>query len=151
MIIQLHRAANEPPAPFVDHTGILRDSKTGRPINGSSIKDESEDEEEGRAAAFRSKKRKTIKTQPEADITGISGEGDGDEDSDPKETSPDFKKIPHGSDPNNKKKETRNENDSEMNEPSVIPRKKPGSFLDEILAERSKKKNNKKKRNKTTS
>jgi carnitine O-acetyltransferase len=32
--VQLHREANERPAPFVDHAGILRDSKTGRPING---------------------------------------------------------------------------------------------------------------------
>lgn len=34
ILIQLHRSANERPAPFVDHSGILRDSKTGRPING---------------------------------------------------------------------------------------------------------------------
>ena len=33
IMIQLHREANERPAPFVDHTGVLRDSKTGRPIN----------------------------------------------------------------------------------------------------------------------
>ncbi|KAG1752000.1 carnitine acetyl transferase [Suillus occidentalis] len=31
---ELHHSANEHPAPFVDHAGILRDSKTGRPING---------------------------------------------------------------------------------------------------------------------
>jgi carnitine O-acetyltransferase len=43
LLIQLHRSANERPAPFVDHLGILRDSKTGRPINGT---DEDEDEEE---------------------------------------------------------------------------------------------------------
>jgi carnitine O-acetyltransferase len=34
LLIQVHRSANERPAPFVDHLGILRDSKTGRPING---------------------------------------------------------------------------------------------------------------------
>ncbi|KAJ7574062.1 acyltransferase ChoActase/COT/CPT [Mycena floridula] len=34
LLVQLYRAANERAAPFVDHTGILRDSKTGRPING---------------------------------------------------------------------------------------------------------------------
>jgi hypothetical protein len=34
ILIQLHRSANEHPAPFVDHAGILRDSKTGRLING---------------------------------------------------------------------------------------------------------------------
>ncbi|KAF9653617.1 acyltransferase ChoActase/COT/CPT [Thelephora ganbajun] len=37
MLIQLHREANERPAPFVDHAGVLRDSKTGRPINGHAI------------------------------------------------------------------------------------------------------------------
>ncbi|KAF9222802.1 carnitine acetyl transferase [Gyrodon lividus] len=35
ILVQLHLSANERPAPFVDHSGILRDSKTGRPINGS--------------------------------------------------------------------------------------------------------------------
>lgn len=34
LIIQLHMAANPRPEPFVDHAGILRDSRTGRPING---------------------------------------------------------------------------------------------------------------------
>jgi carnitine O-acetyltransferase len=33
ILIQLHRSANERPAPFVDHAGILCDSKTGRPIS----------------------------------------------------------------------------------------------------------------------
>lgn len=37
MLIQLHREANERPAPFVDHAGVLRDSKTGRPINGHAF------------------------------------------------------------------------------------------------------------------
>ncbi|KAJ3506476.1 hypothetical protein NLJ89_g6844 [Agrocybe chaxingu] len=45
LLIQLHRAANERPAPFVDHLGILRDSKTGRPIHGATS-DEGSDEEE---------------------------------------------------------------------------------------------------------
>lgn len=34
ILIQLHLSANERSEPFVDHAGILRDSKTGRPING---------------------------------------------------------------------------------------------------------------------
>ncbi|KAI0069647.1 hypothetical protein K474DRAFT_1670748 [Panus rudis PR-1116 ss-1] len=34
LLIQLHLSANERPEPFIDHTGILRDSKTGRAING---------------------------------------------------------------------------------------------------------------------
>lgn len=43
LLIQLHRSANERAAPFVDHLGVLRDSKTGRPINGAE--EEEEDEE----------------------------------------------------------------------------------------------------------
>lgn len=43
LLIQLHRSANERAAPFVDHLGILRDSKTGRAINGTDS-DEEEDE-----------------------------------------------------------------------------------------------------------
>lgn len=35
ILIQLHRSTNERPAPFFDHAGILRDSKTGRPISNS--------------------------------------------------------------------------------------------------------------------
>ncbi|PIL29708.1 transporter [Ganoderma sinense ZZ0214-1] len=34
ILIQLHLSANQRPEPFVDHQGVLRDSKTGRPING---------------------------------------------------------------------------------------------------------------------
>jgi carnitine O-acetyltransferase len=45
VLIQVHRSANERPAPFVDHLGILRDSKTGRPINGYLL-DEGEEMEE---------------------------------------------------------------------------------------------------------
>ncbi|RDB19388.1 putative mitochondrial carnitine O-acetyltransferase [Hypsizygus marmoreus] len=48
VLIQLHRSANERPAPFVDHLGVLRDSKTGRPIHGTHgyMSDESSDSEE---------------------------------------------------------------------------------------------------------
>ncbi|KAI6114103.1 carnitine acetyl transferase [Pisolithus sp. B1] len=35
VLVQLYLSANERPAPFVDHSGVLRDSKTGRPINGA--------------------------------------------------------------------------------------------------------------------
>lgn len=46
VLIQLHRSANQRPAPFVDHAGILRDSKTGRPIHGAtSDSSDGEDEE----------------------------------------------------------------------------------------------------------
>lgn len=43
LLIQLHKAANERPAPFVDHLGVLRDLKTGRPINGATSDSEEED------------------------------------------------------------------------------------------------------------
>ncbi|GAW03660.1 carnitine acetyl transferase [Lentinula edodes] len=43
-VIHLHRAANERPSPFVDHSGVLRDARTGRPINGRVLDDEEEDE-----------------------------------------------------------------------------------------------------------
>ena len=47
MIVSLHRAANAMPEPFVDHTGTLRDARTGRPINGYATEEsESGDEEE---------------------------------------------------------------------------------------------------------
>lgn len=37
ILIQLHLAANQRAEPFVDHAGILRDSKTGRPISGLQL------------------------------------------------------------------------------------------------------------------
>ncbi|KAI0270270.1 acyltransferase ChoActase/COT/CPT [Russula aff. rugulosa BPL654] len=40
VLVALVRAANERPEPFVDHAGVLRDSKTGRRINGSMSDDE---------------------------------------------------------------------------------------------------------------
>ena len=43
VLVALVRAANERPEPFVDHAGVLRDSKTGRRINGSLSDDEEED------------------------------------------------------------------------------------------------------------
>lgn len=44
ILIQLHRDANERPAPFVDHSGVLRDSKTGRAINGTADLDSDSEE-----------------------------------------------------------------------------------------------------------
>ncbi|KIK90875.1 hypothetical protein PAXRUDRAFT_831305 [Paxillus rubicundulus Ve08.2h10] len=43
ILVQHYLSANERPAPFVDHSGILRDSKTGRPINGSDDGDGASD------------------------------------------------------------------------------------------------------------
>ena len=34
ILVQLHQSANPRAEPFVDHAGVLRDSRTGRPING---------------------------------------------------------------------------------------------------------------------
>ncbi|KAF6758607.1 carnitine acetyl transferase [Ephemerocybe angulata] len=45
VLIQLHRAANQRPAPFVDHSGVLRDGKTGRPIHGATSESEESEEE----------------------------------------------------------------------------------------------------------
>jgi carnitine O-acetyltransferase len=43
VLVALVRAANERPEPFVDHAGILRDSKTGRRINENvPVSDEEE-------------------------------------------------------------------------------------------------------------
>lgn len=45
ILVQLHKAANEQSAPFIDHAGVLRDSKTGRPINGLMSDDEEDDDD----------------------------------------------------------------------------------------------------------
>lgn len=54
VLVQLYRAANEPPSPFVDHHGTLRDARTGRPINGYVTDDEDEEELYGEASDFMS-------------------------------------------------------------------------------------------------
>ena len=51
VLVALVRAANERPEPFVDHAGILRDSKTGRRINGA-VSDEEDDEDSIRTSSF---------------------------------------------------------------------------------------------------
>ncbi|KAG6370175.1 hypothetical protein JVT61DRAFT_12322 [Boletus reticuloceps] len=43
ILVQLYLSANERPASFVDHSGILRDSKMGQPINGSGSDDGASD------------------------------------------------------------------------------------------------------------
>lgn len=42
ILVHLHRAANAPPTPFLDHSGTLRDARTGRPINGHLSDENSE-------------------------------------------------------------------------------------------------------------
>ncbi|EJD00440.1 acyltransferase ChoActase/COT/CPT [Fomitiporia mediterranea MF3/22] len=46
ILVHLHRAANAPPTPFIDITGILRDARTGRPIHGQPIEDENNEYDE---------------------------------------------------------------------------------------------------------
>lgn len=46
ILIALHKEANQRPEPFVDHAGILRDSKTGRPIHGV-LKEGEDGEDDG--------------------------------------------------------------------------------------------------------
>lgn len=45
LLVQLYLSANEHPAPFVDHSGVLRDSKTGRAISGGSKPENSDYED----------------------------------------------------------------------------------------------------------
>jgi carnitine O-acetyltransferase len=45
ILVQLYMAVNERPAPFIDHYGVLRDSKTGNKINGNSDDEEDDDDE----------------------------------------------------------------------------------------------------------
>ncbi|PCH35943.1 acyltransferase ChoActase/COT/CPT [Wolfiporia cocos MD-104 SS10] len=40
MLIEMHLSANPQGEPFVDHSGVLRDSKTGRPISGHGKHDD---------------------------------------------------------------------------------------------------------------
>jgi carnitine O-acetyltransferase len=53
VLVALVRSANERPEPFVDHAGVLRDSKTGRRINGSvPVNDDEEEVDSIRAFLF---------------------------------------------------------------------------------------------------
>jgi carnitine O-acetyltransferase len=45
LLVSIHLEANARPAPFVDHAGILRDSKTGRPINSHAHEVPGQDED----------------------------------------------------------------------------------------------------------
>jgi carnitine O-acetyltransferase len=42
MLVQVYLAANEPPTPFVDHSGFLRDAKTGMKISEDDNVEEDE-------------------------------------------------------------------------------------------------------------
>jgi hypothetical protein len=111
-------------------------------------KEESDDEEEGRAATFKSKRRKVAKPTQ----APVSDEEDRPEEDAPETTVPDepSKDAEQHEKP---KEDVPSENNNETNEPvpaapkpRSIPsrgRAKPTSYLDELLAERSKKKKNK--------
>ncbi|OCF34017.1 carnitine O-acetyltransferase [Kwoniella heveanensis BCC8398] len=45
VLIQLWKEANERPEDFMDHRGVMRDGKTGKPISMGEIEEEKEDEE----------------------------------------------------------------------------------------------------------
>lgn len=46
ILIALHKETDQHPEPFVDHAGISRNSKTGRPIHGV-LKDREDGEDDG--------------------------------------------------------------------------------------------------------
>jgi hypothetical protein len=111
-------------------------------------KEESDDEEEGRAATFKSKRRKVVKPKP----APVSDEEDRAE-----EDAPGTTVLSGPSEDTEQQEEPKEvpspEDDDEANEaapavkrPKSMPsraRAKPTSYLDELLAERSKKKKNK--------
>jgi hypothetical protein len=106
-------------------------------------KEESDDEEEGRAATFKSKRRKVVKPTP----APVSDEEDGVE-AVLKPTQPDIPSedaVQKDAPPLDENDET-SEPAPAVKKPKSMPsraRAKPTSYLDELLAERSKKKKNK--------
>ena len=111
-------------------------------------KEESDDEEEGRAAMFKSKKPRPKKAQPVVEPEDVDEETEDQAKSDlPVQpvTNNDREDVPAKAPLKSASKPTK---DDSSEEGDSKPAKKPktGSFLDEILAERSKKK--KKKRGK---
>jgi hypothetical protein len=117
-------------------------------------KEESDDEEEGRAATFKSKRRKVVKPKQ----TPVSDEEDRAEEDVPETTAPNGPSEDTAQQEQPKNAPTP-EHDDEADEPALAVKKpksmpsrgraKPTSYLDELLAERSKKKKNKTK-NKNT-
>jgi hypothetical protein len=125
-------------------------------------REESDDEEEGRAATFKSKRRKVARPKP----APVSDEEDGAEEDAPSSTVPkqDAPNVTVPDEPiehapqKEEPKDAPITEDGETDEPLLAAKKpksmpsrtraKPTSYLDELLAERSKKKKNKAK-NKT--
>jgi hypothetical protein len=111
-------------------------------------KEESEDEEEGRASAFKSKKRKTMRTKPVELTAGDLGIDDG--------VSDEIPSAPRHGMHNDASKgntyEAADDGDAEDHKKKKPkPRQettKSTSYLDQVLADRSKKKKNKKSKSK---
>jgi hypothetical protein len=108
-------------------------------------KEESDDEEEGRAATFKSKRRKVAKPKQ----APVSDEEDRPEENAPETTVPDGPSEDTELQDQPKQAVPSEDNDEPIiaaPKPRSIPsrgRAKPTSYLDELLAERSKKKKNK--------
>ncbi|KAF2026148.1 hypothetical protein EK21DRAFT_92593 [Setomelanomma holmii] len=111
-----------------------------------AMKDESEDEDEGRTAAFKSKKRRTEKTKPVI-VKEVERDGDEDVQAQTIEHQNNVDSIPHDETEQTKKVAENTDVFATAAAPKPIPSRgkpKATSFLDEILAEQSKKKKNKK-------
>jgi hypothetical protein len=125
-----------------ERAGPQQAPKTGR--RPAPKKEESDDEEEGRAATFKSKRRKVVQPK-QVDVNDEEAGSDGD-----------AVDAPDTAETKEQGIESRlpQENDEDSDVPTAkakpksLPsrgRAKPTSYLDELLAERSKKKKNKSK------
>jgi hypothetical protein len=117
-----------------------KSQKQGRPTPAK--KEESEDEEEGRAATFKSKR--TRKPQPKP----VAQDESDDEDEESR-----AKRLKTGTETSHVQEEVAKEPEEPASDEEEAPKQasrkakaKPKSFLDEILAERSKKKQGKAKK-----
>jgi len=102
----------------------------------SAKPEESEDEEEGRAATFRSKRRKTVQTTQTEKADDLS------EDLQKTSELESGSKMDEDAIPPAKKQPPK-ENDAKDQSPQPPHKSKSASYLDEILAERSKRKKRK--------
>jgi hypothetical protein len=128
-----------------ERSGAQPQSKPGK---REAAKEESEDEEEGRAATFKSKRRKVAKTKP-APIS--DDEGDLEQDALKEAAQDQLVQEEDKLEPAEELPPTKKFYDDVELEPIIKKKKaipsrskaKPTSYLDELLAERSKKKQNK--------
>jgi hypothetical protein len=136
---KVHLASNQQ----MTRLGAQPQPKHGRPV--AAKKEDSEDEEEGRAATFKSKRRKTVKSKP-----APAPEDDSeDQQALPVQARDDGGEIEQAAD-NGKAEPPAAEEPEEEERPATKPKSipsrgkaKPKSYLDELLAEKSKKKKRK--------